>query len=424
MNGNINQKRYSKAVISPINIGLVTIRNPYIAMWWAAAFPGIPQIAMCKYLMGGILILWEFFINLNANFNLAIYYSFIGEFELATQVLDTRWILIYIPVYLFGIWDSRRGVMETNKFAILADSFGSAENITPTKLAWYDHNLLDKMRPRIAALWSFILPGLGHLYINRLPTAFYVIVWVVPSVYFSNLLPSMHMTLLGQFDKATEVLDPQWLLFLPSIYGFAIFDAYLFCIKSNELYKTQQAKYLKKSNQPKQFKSKLLSERGNEMNIVASFASSLYVELAINELTQSGISKENIFAIPLDQQPRKKNVDVITGEGIKTFEIAVSFATAFTVLGTIYGFIWTGGPVLWGLIGFAIGAILGLAFDFLIEKKEIMKKLKKGSGGEVMIVIQCEKENIKMVKDILFDHNTLGLSEVNINSTGDKQIDV
>jgi len=59
-----------------------------------------------------------------------------------------------------------------------------------------------------------------------------------------------------------------------------------------------------------------------------------------------------------------------------------------------------------------------------LEKKEIMKKLKKGKGGEVMLVIHCEKENVTMVKDILFDHNTLGLSEVNFNNASEKPIEM
>ncbi|MFC7063500.1 hypothetical protein [Halobacillus seohaensis] len=406
-----NKKRYLKGVISPINIGLITFRNPYIAMWWAAAFPGLPHISMCKYLTGSILILWEFFVNVNANFNLAIVYSFIGEFDKAAEILDTRWILVYIPVYIYGIWDSRRLVLSTNKFSILADSYGSVDLMSPTNVAWFDHNLLDKMRPGLAAFWSFILPGLGHLYIQRLPTAFYVMIWIVITFYFSNMLPAIHFTVLGKFEEATSVVNPQWLLFFPSMYGFAIFDSYLFCKKSNELYKEQQSRYLEKNFQPKGSRTRLLLKRVGNMNIVASFASSIYVELAINELIENGISQDNIYAIPLKDQPKKRNIDAISGEGFNLFEVTISTATAFTVLGTIYGFIWYGGPVIWGLIGFFAGAVVGLIIDIIIERKEVIKKIKRGEGGEVVLMINCTEENAKMVKDILFNHFTLGVSE-------------
>ncbi|WP_332628903.1 hypothetical protein [Halalkalibacter flavus] len=35
--------RYPKGVVSPFSISLVSIRNPNLAMWWGAAFPGLPQ---------------------------------------------------------------------------------------------------------------------------------------------------------------------------------------------------------------------------------------------------------------------------------------------------------------------------------------------------------------------------------------------
>jgi uncharacterized membrane protein YfcA len=84
---------------------------------------------MCKYISGVILIAWEFIINTYSNLNVAIIYSFTGRFALAQQVLDTRWFLLYIPVYIFGIWDGRRVVMDVNKHALLADMTGSVATV-------------------------------------------------------------------------------------------------------------------------------------------------------------------------------------------------------------------------------------------------------------------------------------------------------
>jgi len=40
-----------------------------------------------------------------------------------------------------------------------------------------------------------------------------------------------------------------------------------------------------------------------------------------------------------------------------------------------------------------------------------MKK-KRGKGGEVMIVIHCKKDQVTLIKEILFDHFTHGLQVI------------
>ncbi|MCL7748364.1 hypothetical protein [Halalkalibacter alkaliphilus] len=409
--------RYAKGVVSPFSISLVSIRNPNLAMWWGAAFPGLPQIAMCKYISGVILIAWEFIINTYSNLNVAIIYSFTGRFELAQEVLDTRWFLLYIPVYIFGIWDGRRVVMDVNKHALLADMTGSVKQINPVSVAWYENNILERRKPAIAAMWSFILPGLGHLYTHRIPTAFFILFCTSVTIYFANILPAIHLTFLGNFHEATNILNPQWVLFYPSIFCFSMVDAYLFCEKSNKLFKAQQAIYFNDNTQPHAIKTNLLTKRVTEMNVIASFSYSMYVELAIKELKQNDINDDSIFVIPLTETKQKKNIDIIRGgEDINLFEASVATATAFSVLGTIYGFIWTGGPVIWGLIGLFSGAILGFIIDYLIKKQKIKRKHKKGNGGEIMVIIHCSQEKVQMVKNILFDHFTLGVSVVDMNS--------
>lgn len=36
----------------------------------------------------------------------------------------------------------------------------------------------------------------------------------------------------------------------------------------------------------------------------------------------------------------------------------------------------------------------------------------KGEGGEVVVVIHCKEDRIPLVKEILFDHFTLGLKVI------------
>ncbi len=40
-------------------------------------------------------------------------------------------------------------------------------------------NYLDKRSPLMAVIWSLFVPELGQLYLHRIVTAFFVIVWTV-----------------------------------------------------------------------------------------------------------------------------------------------------------------------------------------------------------------------------------------------------
>ena len=40
---------------------------------------------------------------------------------MAKEILEPRWLLLYLPVYLFAIWDSYRTSVDMNKVFILAE---------------------------------------------------------------------------------------------------------------------------------------------------------------------------------------------------------------------------------------------------------------------------------------------------------------
>ncbi|GAE91095.1 membrane protein [Gracilibacillus boraciitolerans JCM 21714] len=230
----------------------IHLRNPYIIAWWSAAFPGFGHLLLSKYLRGFVLFVWEVVVNVHANVNLAMVYSFQGEIEMAKNILDTRWLLIYIPVYIFAIWDSYRTTVDLNKIYLLAEREEHPFNtfsISPLEI-----NYLDKRNPILAVIWSLFVPGLGQLYIHRIVTAFFVIVWIVAFSYYSYGLQAISLLFLGEIQKATSVLKPEWLLFFPSIYGFAIYDSYVNTVENNKLYEKVQRKYLKVNYQDPTFK--------------------------------------------------------------------------------------------------------------------------------------------------------------------------
>ncbi|MEM1506417.1 hypothetical protein RG959_23950, partial [Domibacillus sp. 8LH] len=95
-------------------------RNPLSIAWWSLAFLGFRHLLLSKYLRGMALFLWEMIINLNAHINEAIVFTFIGEFEVAKEVLDTQWLMLYLPTYFFATWDSYRTAIDINKLTLLA----------------------------------------------------------------------------------------------------------------------------------------------------------------------------------------------------------------------------------------------------------------------------------------------------------------
>jgi hypothetical protein len=248
---NDNTARRYKAHVSVFGTSYIHLRNPYIIAWWSAAFPGFGHLLLSKYLRGYALFIWEVIVNIKAHVNLAMVFSFQGNIYMAKEVLDTRWLLMYIPVYLFGIWDSYRTTVDMNKIYLLADHEDHVYNTF--SIGAVEVNYLDKRNPEIAVIWSLFMPGLGQLYVQRIMTAFFVIFWVVVFFYFSHTQEAVSLLFLGEVQQATSVLNPEWLLFLPSHYGFASFDAYMSAVELNKLYKDEQKNYLIKNYQPTNF---------------------------------------------------------------------------------------------------------------------------------------------------------------------------
>ncbi|HEX6923030.1 MAG TPA: hypothetical protein VF149_04335 [Bacillales bacterium] len=246
-----SEARRDRAFLSTLGTTQIYLRSPHVVAWWSAAFPGFGHLLMSKYIRGISLFLWEVLINMNAKLNMAMIYSFTGRFEAAKDVLNTRWILLYIPVYLFAIWDCHRTTVDLNKLYLLADHEDA--NITNFKIETLEINYLDKRKPRIALIWSLLMPGMGQLYIHRILAAFFVLIWWVVLAYFSHFYQSLQLIFLGDFQQATAILNPQWLMFMPSIYGFAAYDAYVNAVENNKLFNKEQRNFLRKAYQDSNF---------------------------------------------------------------------------------------------------------------------------------------------------------------------------
>ncbi|MFA9559032.1 hypothetical protein ACERII_17115 [Evansella sp. AB-rgal1] len=242
-----NNERRFKAHVSSIGTTQLHLRNPYIIAWWSAAFPGFGHLLLSKYLRGYSLFIWEIFVNNMANINEAMVYSFTGNIDMAKEVLEPKLLLLYIPVYIFSIWDSYRTSVDMNKVYLLAERENASFN--SYTIGAFEINYLDKRRPLMSVIWSLLMPGLGQLYIHRVLTAFFTMVFMIVFIYFSDILIAVHYLFLGEISKATQVIDPQWFLFIPSHMGFSVYDSYVNTVENNKLFESEQQNFLKEKYQ-------------------------------------------------------------------------------------------------------------------------------------------------------------------------------
>ena len=160
---------------------------------------------------------------------------------MAKDTLDINWVLLYIPTFIFAIWDAYRTIVDLNHQYILAareDAEIKTFNISPIEI-----NYLDKRTPWNAAMWSAMMPGLGQVLIHRVPAALFIIIAFIGIAQQSKLLPAIHYTLLGQFDHAKSIINPQWFLNLPSVWLSSIYDAYENTVSNNKLFDWKQTKF-------------------------------------------------------------------------------------------------------------------------------------------------------------------------------------
>lgn len=247
---NANQRR-NLVSSSPYSSNSIHSRNPWVIAWWSAAFPGFGHLACNSYLLGFILMTLEYILNDHIQLNMAIYFSMIGEFEQEKQTINVTWFFAYIAIYVFAIWDSYRRTVDLNKAYQLA--YKETKSLQAFQLNVLEVNPLEKKKPWVSFIWSFIMPGLGHLYLQRIPTILYSFFWWGVILYFSKLNHGIVFSLVGEFEQAKSVINVQWLLFIPSIYGFSMYNAYALTVENNKLFEIEQSRFLKNNYQKQNY---------------------------------------------------------------------------------------------------------------------------------------------------------------------------
>lgn len=242
----MKSQRWQLSKSNSYSSSMLHYRNPWIVIWWSLALPGFGHFIVQSYLFGFILMSFEYLTNTMANLNLSIYYSMLGEFDKAREVLDGC-ILVYITVYIYAVWDSYQRCVSLNKTYQLA--YRQKENIKPMHVSTFEINPLGKKKPLLSLIWAFLMPVTPFIYSQRLPAVVFGFFWWSIILYFSSLLDGVIYTFIGDFQQAKAVLDPQWLLYIPSILGFCMFNSYQYTVENNKLFELAQSRFFKENYQ-------------------------------------------------------------------------------------------------------------------------------------------------------------------------------
>jgi hypothetical protein len=152
------------------------------------------------------------------------------------------------------------------------------------------------------------------------------------------------------------------------------------------------------------------------MYVIATFESSIFLELAIAALEQKGITTDNLLAVPLDKrtEPRQLFDTIHRADGSSMLDAATILGTVFMLLGAIYGYVLKWGPILWGIIGAVFGLLLGFLIRFLLLKRQNGGRISKSqsSSSEIVLMILCDKNKWETVEKILWDNLALGVARL------------
>ncbi|MBS4214119.1 hypothetical protein [Neobacillus rhizophilus] len=238
---------------------MLKLTNPWIVGWWSATFPGFGHLLLGDFTLGSILVLFELAVNNFSHLNSSIYYSMLGDFDQAKEVLDKKWFLVYMPIYIFSIFDSYRRAVEVNKAYILAYR-EKKQDLYFQHLSPIGVSLLGKSSPANSVIWAFLSSGISSLYFKNIPNLIFALFWIGVLSWKSRLLESVLYSFILDFNMAKTVLNPQWLLFVPSVYVFFLYHTYLMNVSSNKIFDITLSRFLKRDFQQIKFPLPLKEE--------------------------------------------------------------------------------------------------------------------------------------------------------------------
>ena len=382
--------RYIRMDMSVLGINYLHRSNPWAAAWWSAALPGFGQLYLGSYVKGLLFMSGEILINTMGRINLAIFYTFTGNFEKANNVFSERWGIFYMAVWVISIWDAYRLSNEMNQICEL-EELQEKRYFKRFHLTTFGINMLTQRHPLLSVFFSIIVGGMGQIYNLQFIKGFILLGWILVINYYSQFNHLLGKSFSGQEIYLYQV-DWQWLLFYPSIISFCIWDSYVGAVEINKLLTLEQRYTFGKRSH--------FHDIGEgsvyPMYMVGTCKESINLELIVSTLKTSGIEKyEIVFLDKLNNDKRKTGDSIRQSDGISNFNGAMCGGAVLMLFGTIWGgAIIPGGPIAVGLSGFLIGSLLGYLIDrYLMGWIRAKMKLDsvKGSNsidGEVLIMVK------------------------------------
>lgn len=359
-------------VLTPLGINYVHTCNPWVAVWWSVALPGLGHFYLGSYLKGFILMSWEILLNSLSHLNLSIYYSLLGDIDRAKQVLVMKWVFFYPAAYLLAMWDSYRLAVELNWLAKV-ERFEQPRHFQFQNLGVWGHAMLVKRSPWVAWFWSTFVCGAGHLYNAQLLKGVMLMGWQVALLALSSVSSGMYHTLVGAPAVAAKEVRYQWLLFMPSIYLFNMWDAYQDCVEQNKLTEEARLDWLRQ-------------QTGREdvaQTVVGVMLTTADLERAVLALQQRGFTSDAIRWGELEKHGKTKEPHGLRewltlggalgdtlrrADGISLMDGATAGATIASLLGIVYGSVWPIGPIGGGALGILAGGFIGWACDRWVRR--------------------------------------------------------
>ncbi|PGT81151.1 MULTISPECIES: hypothetical protein [Bacillaceae] len=148
------------------------------------------------------------------------------------------------------------------------------------------------------------------------------------------------------------------------------------------------------------------------MYVVASFEFSDGLEIAVADLENEGIKKEEILVIPLDKRTENTRLfdSIYSSDGKSLVDFAAILGAIFMLIGGIYGFVLPIGPIFCALIGLVGGLLIGFLFDLLYTRHKTKNVLTKTNLTEVFVMVHCQDAQVDKVKKVLWDQFALGIA--------------
>lgn len=394
--------RYSKMAMSSWGTNYLYRSTPWSVAWWSAALPGFGHLYLGLYVKGLIFMSGEILINLKANLNLSIYYTFIGDFDKATSVFNELWGLFYIAVWVFAIYDSYRLSIEINKLCAL-EEVQKKRYFKRMSISSFGINALEQRPPVMSAFFSTIVMGMGQVYNTHFLKGFVLLGWAIAINHYSQLNILLQRFFLGE-EIILEQINWEWLLFFPSIFVFSIWDSYVCCKEINNLFIEEQRYYFEKNK-----KVRFLSERAiYPMYLFGTVKASASLELIINSLKIGDINYHEVIFLDDISNVKRRGKEKI--DGVSNFNGSMCGATVLMLFGTMWGgtFI-PGGPIAVGLAGFVLGALIGYLLD-----RYFMGWVRNDSiDEEVLFLVKVNnKEEYEYVTKVFSERNISHIGKV------------